>query len=143
MYPNIRVLHVIGCTLPVSSAEAERSFSGLQRIKSHLRNRMSDERLSEPAIMHLHHGMTTSVQSLLPSTRGGCSKRASFTSRIHVYDKGPRKLTLNQNYNVQPRLVCVCVCVCVCGGGGGGGGGEGVEVLGRSNLPQKGFNRVF
>ncbi|CAH3121597.1 unnamed protein product [Pocillopora meandrina] len=32
MYPNIRVLLIIGCTLPVSSAEAERSFSGLRRI---------------------------------------------------------------------------------------------------------------
>ena len=33
MYPNIRVLLIIGCTLPASSAEAERSFSGLRRIK--------------------------------------------------------------------------------------------------------------
>ena len=46
MYPNIRVLLIIGCTLPISSAEAERSFSGLRRIKSYLRNRMSDEQLS-------------------------------------------------------------------------------------------------
>jgi len=46
MYLNIRVSIIIGRTLPVSSAEAERSFSGLRRIKSYLRNRMSDERLS-------------------------------------------------------------------------------------------------
>ena len=32
-------------------------------------------------------------------TRGGCSKGASFTSRIQVHGEGPR------NYNVQPRLV--------------------------------------
>ena len=32
-------------------------------------------------------------------TRGGCSKGASFTSRIQVHGKGPR------NYHVQPRLV--------------------------------------
>ena len=114
MYPNIRVLHKIGCTLRVSSAEAERSFSDLQRIKSYLRNRMSDERLSGLALVHLTLMLTTSVQSLLPSTREGCSKRASFTSRMHVYRKRPRKLTLNQNYNVQPRLV----------GGGGRFGGE-------------------
>ena len=30
MYPNISVLFIIGCTLPVSSAKAEHSFSGLQ-----------------------------------------------------------------------------------------------------------------
>ena len=40
------------------------------------------------------------VKSFLPSTRGGCSKGASFTSRIQEHGiKGPR------NYNVQPRLV--------------------------------------
>ena len=50
MYPNIRVLLIIGCTLPVSSAEAERLFSGLRRIKSYLRNRMS-ARLSGLALM--------------------------------------------------------------------------------------------
>jgi len=61
MYPNIRVLLIIGCTLPVSSAEAERSFSGLRRIKSYLRNRMSDERLSGLAIMHLHHDLDIDV----------------------------------------------------------------------------------
>ena len=68
MYPNIRVLLIIGCTLPVSSAEAERSFSDLRRIKSYLRNRMSDERLSGlhscTYIMTLTLMLTKSVQSL-------------------------------------------------------------------------------
>ena len=60
--------------------------------------------------------MTKSVQALLPSIRGGCSKGASFMSRIQVHGKGPG------NYNVQPRLVR-----------GGLTGG----VWGRSNLPKK------
>ena len=64
MYPNIRVLLIIGCTLPVSSAEAERSFSGLRRIKSYLRNRMSDERLSGLALMHLHHDLDIDVDEI-------------------------------------------------------------------------------
>ena len=38
--------YIIGCTLPISSAEAERSFSGLRRINSYLRNRMSEKRFS-------------------------------------------------------------------------------------------------
>ena len=38
--------YIIGSTLPISSAEAERSFSGLRRIKSYLRNRMSEKRFS-------------------------------------------------------------------------------------------------
>ena len=40
-YPNIRVLLIIGCTLPVSSADFVRS--GLRRVKSYRRNRMSEE----------------------------------------------------------------------------------------------------
>ena len=40
------------------------------------------------------------VKSFLPNIRGGCSKGASFTSRIQEHGiKGPR------NYNVQPRVV--------------------------------------
>ena len=54
-------------------------------------------------IMTLTLMLTKSVQSLLPSTRGRCSKGASFTSRIQVHGKGPR------NYDVQPRLVGVGV----------------------------------
>ena len=64
MYPNIRVLLIIGCTLPVSSAEAERSLSGLRRIKSYLRNRMSDEQLSGLALMHLHHDLDFDVDKI-------------------------------------------------------------------------------
>ena len=65
MYPNIRVLLIIGCSLPVSSAEAERSFSGLRRIKSaYLRNRMSDEWLSGLALMHLHHDLDIDVDKI-------------------------------------------------------------------------------
>ena len=64
MYSNIRVLFIIGCPLPVSSAESERSFSGLQRIKSYLRNRMSDERLSGLALMHLYHDLDIDVDEI-------------------------------------------------------------------------------
>lgn len=32
-FPNIHCLLVIGCTLPITSAEAERSFSLLRRMK--------------------------------------------------------------------------------------------------------------
>ena len=64
MYPNIQILLIIGCTLPVSSAEAERSFSGLRRIKSYLRNRMSDERLSGLALVHLRHDLDIDVDEI-------------------------------------------------------------------------------
>ena len=40
-YPNILVLLKIGCTLPVSSCEAERSFFGYRRVKSFIRSSMT------------------------------------------------------------------------------------------------------
>ena len=41
-------------TLPVSSCTAERSFSGLRRLKTYLRSRMSQERLNAVAVMNIH-----------------------------------------------------------------------------------------
>ena len=57
VYPNISTLLTIGCTLPVSSCEAERSFSGLRRIKTFLRSSMGIERLAGLALMHLHNDL--------------------------------------------------------------------------------------
>lgn len=44
----------IAVTLPVTSVEAERSFSCLKLIKTHLRTTMSDERLSDIAVLSVH-----------------------------------------------------------------------------------------
>ena len=56
-FPNIRKLLVIGCTLPIGSAEAERSFSAFRRLNTHLRSTMSQDRLSGLALMHIHHDL--------------------------------------------------------------------------------------
>ena len=57
VYPNISTLLTIGCTLPVSSCEAERSFSGFRRIKTFLRSSMGIERLAGLALMHLRNDL--------------------------------------------------------------------------------------
>ena len=53
-YPFIRKLLQILCTLPVSVATAERSFSTLRRIKTWTRATMGEDRLSGLALMHVH-----------------------------------------------------------------------------------------
>ena len=53
VYPNIIVLLKIGCTLPVSSCEAEKSF--YRRVKSYTRSSMTTERLAGLTLMHLHN----------------------------------------------------------------------------------------
>jgi len=44
----------IACSIPITSAEAERTFSCLKLIKAHLRTTMTDERLSSIAIISVH-----------------------------------------------------------------------------------------
>ena len=53
--------------LPVSSCEAERSFSALRRLKTYLRSTMSQTRLNSVAILHVHQSelMSVSLDSIL------------------------------------------------------------------------------
>ena len=44
-YPNIKALVTVLCTLPVTSCTAERSFSGLKRVKTPLRSNMTNEQV--------------------------------------------------------------------------------------------------
>ena len=64
IFPDIKTLLHIGCTLPVTSCEAERSFSGLRRIKSYMRSTMNEDRLSSLALMHLHHARTINASGI-------------------------------------------------------------------------------
>jgi len=42
IFPNIFILLKILCTLPVSTATPERTFSSLKRVKTYLRNSMKE-----------------------------------------------------------------------------------------------------
>ena len=54
LYPGIYVTLVTLLTYSVSTCAAERSFSGMKRLKTPLRSTMSEERLSSLAILHIH-----------------------------------------------------------------------------------------
>ena len=53
--PNSHRLLLIACTLPISSAEAERSFSLMKRIKMCIRSTKCEERFSDLAIIAVHY----------------------------------------------------------------------------------------
>lgn len=74
MFPNITALVKILCTLPVTSCSAERSFSGLKRIKTPFRSAMTNSRLDSHCYTYTATFPSTFKQrlTLLPGcTPGG------------------------------------------------------------------------
>jgi len=63
LFPHIRKFLIRMMVIPVTSCEAERSFSALRRIKTYLRSTMSQERLTGLALLTIHQH-----SSLVPST---------------------------------------------------------------------------
>jgi hypothetical protein len=58
---ELYTLSKIACTIPVSSSEAERTFSCLKLIKTHLRTTMAEERLSDLAMLSIHKDRATNL----------------------------------------------------------------------------------
>ena len=65
MYPNIRVLVSMLCTLPVISCSAERSFSAVKRIKTALRSSMGTAQLTGLALLHLHRDIPLDISKVI------------------------------------------------------------------------------
>ncbi|XP_076030802.1 52 kDa repressor of the inhibitor of the protein kinase-like [Oratosquilla oratoria] len=61
MFPNIAKLLTILLTLPVSNAEAERSFSALKRLKTYLRSTIGPDRLNGLALLAVHNDVDVPV----------------------------------------------------------------------------------
>ena len=53
-FPNLFVLLKVACAFPITSAECERSFTAMRRLRTWLRGSMKMERLGSVAIMSIH-----------------------------------------------------------------------------------------
>ncbi|XP_050508949.1 52 kDa repressor of the inhibitor of the protein kinase-like [Diabrotica virgifera virgifera] len=60
-YPILKSLVQILLTLPISIATAERSFSTLRRLKSWMRTRMTEDRLTGLALMNVHRDIEVDI----------------------------------------------------------------------------------
>lgn len=60
-FPTIKKLLQIALTLVVSTAQCERSFSALKRIKTYLRTTMSEERLANTAVISMEKDLADNV----------------------------------------------------------------------------------
>ena len=65
MYPNIRVLLSILSTIPVTSCSAERSFSGLKRLKTLSSSSMSVPRLSGLSFLTIHQDIPINISEAI------------------------------------------------------------------------------
>ena len=57
-YPNLMKLFHLKRSLPVSSAEADISFSTMKRVKNSLRNRLTDKRMSDLCLLSAERDLT-------------------------------------------------------------------------------------
>nr|XP_014349178.1 PREDICTED: zinc finger MYM-type protein 1-like [Latimeria chalumnae] len=62
VFPNLCILYQTYMTLPVSSANAERSFSRLKIIKNYLQSSMSEERLSDLALLSIERDLADKLE---------------------------------------------------------------------------------
>ena len=66
-YPKIKFLLKILCTLPVTTASAERSFSMLRRLKTWLRSTMGNQRLTGLALLAASKDIQPSPEEVIDS----------------------------------------------------------------------------
>ncbi|XP_025192612.1 52 kDa repressor of the inhibitor of the protein kinase-like, partial [Melanaphis sacchari] len=65
IYPNIYLLLKILCTLPVSTTTPKRMFSALKRVKTYLRNTMTEDRLNGLSMLAVHRDIKVSPEDVL------------------------------------------------------------------------------
>ena len=64
-FPNMKILLSVLLTVPVTNAEAERSFSALKRLKSYLRSTINQERLNGLALLAVHNDFSISAENVI------------------------------------------------------------------------------
>ena len=60
-FPTILHCYQIALTLGVNTAMAERSFSSLRRIKTYIRSTMTDDRLSNMALLYIERELSSKL----------------------------------------------------------------------------------
>ena len=82
MYPSIRVLVTILCTLPVTSCSAERSFSGLKRTKTAFRSSMTTQRLTSLSLLNIHCDISVDIPAAIDEFSRQHPRRLQMTDNL-------------------------------------------------------------
>lgn len=77
-YPLMNSLLKLLSTLPISVATAERSFSTLRRLKTWIRSRMGEDRLTGLALLHVHRDIDVAVNNVIDRFASSKNRRVQF-----------------------------------------------------------------
>jgi hAT family C-terminal dimerisation region len=77
-FPTIAKLALIHYSLPVSVASDKRSFSNLKKLKTYLRNRMSQERLSGLALLNINRKIDINIDDVIDRFANSGSRKLEF-----------------------------------------------------------------
>ncbi|CAH2011575.1 unnamed protein product [Acanthoscelides obtectus] len=102
-FPSIKKLLIILATLSVSTVTPERSFSTLKRLKTYLRNKMGDERLTGLALMSVHRDLAVELDS--KEIINQLAIKHSTLAPVLAFPFTP-KLVIS-NFGILSRIICV------------------------------------
>ena len=79
-FPNIYTVLCILGTIPVTSCECERSVSVLRRLKTYLRNTMTQSRLNGLALMSIHRDVDIDYENVINKFARRFPRRLEFSN---------------------------------------------------------------
>ena len=81
-FPTLTQIFKIALTIVVSTAQCERSFSALTRIKTHLRTTMTDQRLADISLLSIERDLMTGSTFFEDTIRGLDNNRTIILSKL-------------------------------------------------------------
>uniref|UniRef100_A0A3B5R5L1 DUF4371 domain-containing protein n=1 Tax=Xiphophorus maculatus TaxID=8083 RepID=A0A3B5R5L1_XIPMA len=89
VFPNLTVALRIFLTMPLTVASAERSFSKMKLIKTYLRSNMSNDRLSQLAVISIENNVARSISF-------DASREDMFASTSKIWSRAPAHTHISQ-----------------------------------------------
>nr|XP_002161386.3 52 kDa repressor of the inhibitor of the protein kinase-like [Hydra vulgaris] len=82
-FPNISTILRILCTVPVTTCTCERSLSALKRIKTSLRNSMTDDCLNGISMLHIHRDVEIDLNIVIDEFATAFPRRMEFKNILN------------------------------------------------------------
>ena len=82
-FPNIYTAFQIFATIPVTTCTCERSISSLRRLKTYLRNSMSESSLKGLALLNIHREIHLDIDEVIDRFAAKHPRRMVLTDILH------------------------------------------------------------